>query len=43
MVQDDESSDLEHVLFMVTTNCDEDSSCWYLDTRCFNNMIGNRD
>jgi len=28
---------------MVTTNCDEESSSWYLDTRYSNHMTENRD
>ena len=28
---------------MVTINCDEDSSCWYLDTECSNHITKNRD
>jgi len=42
-VQDDESYDSEQVLLMITTSCDEESSCCYLDTGCSNHMTGNRD
>jgi len=41
-VQDGESYDSEQDLLMVTTNCDEDGSCWYLDTGCSNHVTENR-
>jgi len=42
-MQDDESFDSKQVLLMVTTNCDQESSYWYLNTGCYNHMTGNRD
>ena len=43
MAQEEDGSDLDQVLLMVTTRSKEDYSSWYLDTGCSNHMTGNKD
>ena len=43
MAQEEDGSNSYQVLLMVTTSSKEDYSSWYLDIRCSNHMIGNRD
>jgi len=39
----DDGSYSDQMLLMVTTNCKEDHSSWYLSTSCSNHMTGHRD
>ncbi|RDX93140.1 hypothetical protein CR513_24641, partial [Mucuna pruriens] len=43
LAQEEDVSDSDQVLLMVTTSSKEDCSSWYLDTGCSNHMTGNRD
>ncbi|XP_027927468.1 uncharacterized protein LOC114184355 [Vigna unguiculata] len=43
LAQDESDSESDHVLLMVTTNSEEDESCWYLYTGCSNHMTRRRE
>ena len=43
LAHEEDGSDSDQVLLMVTMSSKEDCSSWYLDTGCSNHMIDNRD